>query len=113
MKRFSSLVLIAFMAGAAVACSSTGSKEGGGMQQAGANAGRAVDDTVITTKVKSALIADPVTKAHEISVETYGGTVQLSGFVDNSEQRTRATEVAKGVDGVKNVKNSLQIKNPG
>jgi osmotically-inducible protein OsmY len=111
MKRFSSLVLIALMAGAAAACSSTGSK--GGMEQAGANAGRAVDDTMITTKVKSALIADPVTKAHEISVETYGGTVQLSGFVDNGEQRSRATEVAKGVEGVKNVKNSLQIRSQG
>src|SRR4029453_11499278 len=97
MKGFSSLVLIALMGGALAACSSTESK--GGMEQAGASAGRAVDDTVITTKVKSALIADPVTKAHEIQVETYDGTVQLSGFVDNSEQRSRATEVAKQVSG--------------
>jgi Predicted periplasmic or secreted lipoprotein len=109
MKGFSSLVLIAVMGGAMVACSSTSSKEGS-MEHAGATAGRTVDDSVITTKVKSALIADPVTKAHEISVETYDGTVQLSGFVDNSEQRSRAVEIAKEVPGVKTVKNSLQLR---
>jgi hyperosmotically inducible protein len=107
MKAFSSLVLIAFMSGVA-ACSSSGTK--GDMEQAGASAGRVVDDSVITTKVKSALIADPVTKAHQIEVETYQGTVQLSGFVDNGEQRSRAVEVAKQVSGVKDVKNSLQIR---
>jgi osmotically-inducible protein OsmY len=109
MKGLSSVVLVALMAGTMAACSSNSSKEGS-LEHAGATAGRAVDDSVITTKVKSALIADPVTKAHEISVETNDGTVQLSGFVDNSEQRSRAVEIAKEVPGVKNVKNSLQIK---
>jgi osmotically-inducible protein OsmY len=108
MKAFSSLVLIALMGSAVAACSSSETK--GDVEQAGATAGRVVDDSMITTKVKSALIADPVTKAHEINVETYQGAVQLSGFVDNSEQRSRASEVAKQVSGVKDVKNSLQLR---
>ena len=58
-----------------------------------------------------ALVADPTTKAHQISVETFQGVVQLSGFVDTSEARSRATQVAKGVDGVKTVKNELELRN--
>ena len=59
----------------------------------------------------SALIADPTTKAHQISVETFKGVVQLSGFVDTAEARSRATQVAQQVDGVKSVKNELALRN--
>jgi hyperosmotically inducible protein len=72
--------------------------------------GEYVDDSVLTTKVKAELIADPVTKAHEIKVETYRGVVQLAGFVDNSEQKAQATKVAQSVTGVKEVRNDLEIK---
>jgi osmotically-inducible protein OsmY len=61
--------------------------------------------------VKAALVADPTTKAHQISVETFQGVVQLSGFVDTSEARSRATQVAQGVAGVKDVKNELELRN--
>lgn len=109
MKYVARLVLIAMMGAAAVACSTNGEK-GGPAERTAANAGRVVDDSVITGKVKAALVADPTTKAHEINVETFKGTVQLSGFVDSSEARSRATQVAQQVEGVKNVKNDLELR---
>jgi osmotically-inducible protein OsmY len=60
--------------------------------------------------VKAKLIDDEVTKASQIEVATFQGTVQLSGSVDSEEARTRATELAKDVGGVKDVKNSLQVR---
>ena len=51
------------------------------------SAGEVLDDTIITTKVKAALVQDPVTKAHQISVDTFKGTVKLSGFVDSVAAR--------------------------
>jgi len=112
LKRTSVLILASLIsAGALVGCSST--DERGGMERTAANAGRAVDDSVITGKVKAALVADPTTKAHQIEVETFQGRVQLSGFVESSEARSRAVEIAKNVEGVKDVKNSLQLRNTG
>ena len=72
--------------------------------------GEVIDDSVITGKVKSALIADSTTKAHQINVETKDGVVQLSGFVDNANAKSAATNVAKSVTGVKDVKNELSVK---
>lgn len=74
------------------------------------SAGEYVDDAVITSKVKSKLIEDQALKAFQIDVETFRGDVLLSGFVDNSEQISKAVEVAKSVNGVKAVKNSLIVK---
>lgn len=73
-------------------------------------AGEAVDDAVVTAKVKARLVDDEVTKAYQINVETFKGTVQLSGSVDSEKARSRASELAKNVGGVKGVKNSLQIR---
>jgi osmotically-inducible protein OsmY len=73
-------------------------------------AGEEVDDAVVTAKVKARLVDDAVTKAYQINVETFKGTVQLSGSVDSEEARLRATELAKNVGGVKDVKNSLQVR---
>jgi osmotically-inducible protein OsmY len=73
-------------------------------------AGEYFDDSVLTTKVKAALVEDPVTKAHQIGVETYRGTVQLSGFVDTKEERAKATKVARSITGVTEVRNDLEIK---
>lgn len=109
MKHIARWVLIATMGAAAAACSSNGEREGAAERTA-ANAGRVVDDSVITGKVKAALVADPTTKAHQISVETFHGVVQLSGFVDSSEARSRARQVAQQVDGVKDVKNDLELR---
>ena len=108
MKHIARWVLILTMGAAAAACSSNG--ERGEMESAGSNAGRVVDDSVITGKVKAALVADPTTKAHQISVETFKGVVQLSGFVDSSEARSRASQVAEAVEGVKDVKNDLELR---
>jgi osmotically-inducible protein OsmY len=74
------------------------------------SAGEVVDDGVVTAKLKAKLIEDPVTKAYQINVDTFKGTVQLSGFVDSSDARSRATQLAKETDGVKDVKNSLQVR---
>jgi hyperosmotically inducible protein len=71
--------------------------------------GEVIDDSVLTSKVKMALVEDPVTKARQINVETYRGIVQLGGFVDNADQKAQATRVAREVPGVKEVRNDLQI----
>ena len=72
--------------------------------------GQFVDDTVITTKVKSALLGDEAVKSFAISVETLKGVVQLSGFVDTAAQKAAAAHAATTVPGVRDVKNSLIVK---
>jgi len=72
--------------------------------------GQYVDDTTITTKVKSALLGDDAVKSFEIKVETVKGVVQLSGFVDTSDQKSAAEKDASAVSGVKNVQNNLIVK---
>jgi len=72
--------------------------------------GEYVDDSVITTKVKSLLAADDFLKSFQISVETYKGTVQLSGFVSSQQAVDKAVQITRGVGGVKSVKNSLIVK---
>ena len=99
------LLLAALMnvmaAAALVGCSSMPTQE---------SAGQAVDDGVVTAKVKAALVADPVTKAHQINVETFKGTVQLSGFVETDEARTRALQLARDVEGVRKVKDAMEVR---
>ena len=72
--------------------------------------GQYVDDTVITTKVKSALLGDDAVKSFAVSVETVKGVVQLSGFVDTSDQKSAAGKDASAVPNVKDVKNDLIVK---
>ncbi len=74
------------------------------------SAGETIDDSTVTTKVKAALTDDEVTKAREIKVESYRGVVQLSGFVNTNEEKARATEVAKAVGGVKEVRNDIEVQ---
>lgn len=69
-----------------------------------------VDDSVITAKVKTALVKDLRLKGLKVSVETYQGTVLLSGFVNDGEQARRAAEIAAGITGVAAVRNSLVVK---
>jgi osmotically-inducible protein OsmY len=94
---FALMILIA----ALVACASTSKREG---------AGEYVEDSVITTKVKSLLAKDDFLKSFQIGVETYKGTVQLSGFVDSQKTIDKAGEIASSVKGVKSVKNNLNLK---
>ncbi|HET8882722.1 MAG TPA: BON domain-containing protein [Solimonas sp.] len=73
-------------------------------------AGQYVSDSAITAKVKTALLAEKGLKSTDISVETQNGVVQLSGFVVSSAQTDQAVDVAKHVNGVKDVKNDLRQK---
>lgn len=72
--------------------------------------GTEMDDGVVTTKVKSALLADPDVKSFDLKVETNKGEVMLSGFVDNQAQMDRAIQVASGVQGVRAVSNKMSLK---
>jgi len=86
-----------------IACSSTRTQQ---------SAGEVIDDSVLTSKVKLALVEDPVTKAGQINVETFRGVVQLGGFVDNAQAKEQATKVARSVTGVKEVRNDLRVSTP-
>lgn len=72
--------------------------------------GVAVADTAISAKVKAALLGDPDVKGTDVAVETFRGTVQLSGFVDTPDSARRAADLARRVDGVREVRNSLVVK---
>lgn len=94
---FASVALLAVTLG----CASTTKQEG---------TGQYVDDAVITTKVKAAMLEDPVTKVLQVNVETFKGVVQLSGFVESQAVASRAVEVTRGVAGVTSVKNDMRIR---
>ena len=94
---FASILLMA----TALGCASTAKTEG---------TGEYVDDTVITTKVKTAIYNEPTLKSAEINVETFKGVVQLSGFVSSRDAEAKAVAAAKTVGGVKSVKNDMRLK---
>lgn len=94
---FLSIILLTIFLG----CAGTPKKEG---------TGEYLDDTVITTKVKTAILAEPTLKSSEINVETFKGIVQLSGFVESPTDINKAVEVARKVEGVKSVKNDMRAK---
>lgn len=97
-KRFSAFLLIALLVSA---CAGTAKKE---------STGEYFDDSLITTKVKTAILNEPSLKVTQISVETYKGVVQLSGFVDSADAARKAVEVARAVKGVSDVKNDTRIR---
>ena len=72
--------------------------------------GQFVDDSAITAKVKKALLTDDSVRSFEITVTTFKGVVQLSGFVDTADQRAAAFRDASAVSGVIEVKDSLVLK---
>lgn len=74
------------------------------------SAGQFIDDNVLTAKIKTALGRDPVVKAHEVNIDVRKGVVQLAGFVDTAEQKSRAAELAREVEGVDRVDNQLEVK---
>ena len=91
------LLALAVIAG----CASTRTQE---------SSGQYVDSSVITAKVKAAIYDDPTLKVYDINVETFKDVVQLSGFVNSAEIRSRAGVVAGRVSGVQSVKNDLVVK---
>lgn len=80
------------------------------LKEGSATVGNKIDDSIVTTKVKSALLANSNIKSSDISVVTYKGEVQLSGFVDDETQIERAVATARTVEGVKNVVNKIIVK---
>jgi len=104
MKQFTNYLSAAFLAltlVTAVGCASSAKQEG---------TGEYVDDSVITSKVKAAILNEPTLKVAEINVETFKGTVQLSGFVSSQAAANKAVEITRSVSGVKAVKNDMRIK---
>jgi osmotically-inducible protein OsmY len=99
--KYLSAVILAFALTSVVGCASTQKQEG---------TGEYIDDSVITTKVKAAILGEPSLKSAEINVETFKGAVQLSGFVTSQAAASRAVEVTRGVAGVKAVKNDMRVK---
>ena len=100
LKTLTALVATTMLLGT-LGCASTRTHEGTGQYD---------DDSVITTKVKSAILGEPGLKVSEINVETFKGIVQLSGFVSTRTDIDRAIKLAHNVDGVKSVKNDMQLK---
>ena len=104
MNKFSKYLSALFLAvtlATVVGCASTSKQEG---------TGEYVDDSVITTKVKAAILGEPSLKVAEINVETFKGVVQLSGFVTSTALANKAVEIAGKVSGVKSVKNDMRVK---
>jgi osmotically-inducible protein OsmY len=99
--KYLSALFMAVMLITAVGCASTSKQEG---------TGEYVDDSVITTKVKAAILNEPNLKSAEINVETFKGVVQLSGFVSSQAAANKAVEVARSVSGVKSVRNDIRMK---
>ena len=94
-------LLTAVALATAAGCASTRTQE---------STGQYVDDSVITTRVKTAIFNDPSLKSAEINVETFKGRVQLSGFVSSRAAIDQAVSVAQGVGGVTGVKNDMRLK---
>ena len=100
LKTISTLIL-AVMLATVLGCASTSKQE---------STGEYLDDSVITTKVKTAVFNEPSLKSAEINVETFKGVVQLSGFVSTEADIKKAVEVARSVKGVTSVKNDMRVK---
>jgi len=99
--RFFSAFFLTLTLLTAAGCASTQKTEG---------TGEYFDDSVLTSKVKAAILNEPTLSSAEINVETFKGVVQLSGFVSSRNEIKRAIEIARGINGVKSVKNDMQLK---
>ena len=99
--KYLSALFLAFAVVSFVGCASTSKQE---------STGQYMDDSVITTKVKTAIFNEPDLKSAEINVETFKGVVQLSGFVSSQAAVNKAVQVTRTVAGVKSVKNDMRVK---
>src|SRR5215213_9786024 len=99
--RRASLGLTAFALTVTMGCAATRTQE---------STGQYIDDTALTTKVKTAIFNEPTLKSAEINVETFKGNVQLSGFVTSQGAIDKAVTVSQGVGGVQSVKNDMRLK---
>src|SRR5512145_3192433 len=101
MGKYLSALFLAASLVTVVGCASTAKTEG---------TDEYLDDSVITTKVKAAMLNEPSLKVAEINVETFKGIVQLSGFVSSQTAINKAIDLTRRVSGVKSVKNDMRIK---
>ena len=101
LRLFFTVLLLSFSLFGLAACSVTSGQK---------SPGEFVDDSLITTQVKAAFVRDSEIRAFEINVETYKGVVQLSGFVSSSNSANRAVQLARQVNGVKAVRNDMQVR---
>ncbi|GAB2879743.1 BON domain-containing protein [Uliginosibacterium flavum] len=99
--KYLSALFLAVTLTSVIGCASTTKQE---------STGEYFDDSFITTKVKTAIVQESTLKSSEINVETFKGTVQLSGFVSSTTAANKAVEVTRAVKGVKAVKNDMRIK---
>lgn len=106
--RWLSLALAGAMTVFMVGCEEP--RVGGGEAPPATSLGTEVDDTVLTTQVKAALLADPDVKSFDFKVETRKGDVQLSGFVDSQAQVDRALEITRAVPGIGAIENNVSLK---
>lgn len=104
MRNAKSTFAAALVAAMIAACGSTPTRE---------STGEYIDDAAITTKVKAAFVEDKQVKALDVKVDTFKGTVQLSGFADSDAEIRRAVQIASTVVGVKSVRNDIQLKPVG
>ena len=104
-KRVFQMLLSAALLSFVLGCAGTGHKETNKE-----TTGEYVDDSWITSKVKAAFVKDKTLKASEINVETFKGTVQLSGFVSDPGDVNHAADVARDIKGVTSVKNDIRVK---
>jgi len=94
-------LLGALMLAATVGCASTSTAD---------STGEYIDDTALTANVKAAMVNQPELNASDINVETYQGTVQLSGFVSSQADIDKAVAAARSINGVKSVTNDMRVK---
>lgn len=99
--RFMTILACLILVTTFTGCASTSNKE---------STGQYIDNSVITSKVKTAIFNEPTLKSLQINVDSFKGEVQLSGFVDSAENVKKAGEVARGIEGVVSVKNDLVVK---
>ena len=96
-----SVLLLALTCVSVIGCAGSPTQE---------STGEYVSDSWITTKVKAALVDDPQVKATEVNVETFKGTVQLSGFVSSTAAMNQAVYLTRNIKGVTSVSNQMRIK---
>jgi osmotically-inducible protein OsmY len=95
------IMLCTLLLASLVSCAATSTKQ---------STGQFVDDSAITAKVKAAIFDEDSLKSLQITVVTFKGTVQLSGFVDSPQSVNKAGQIARNVEGVRAVKNDLVVK---
>lgn len=99
--RLTRLAMTGMIAAVLAACAGSPTRE---------STGEYIDDTLITSKVKAKLVESSDVSAAAVNVETFKGIVQLSGFASSTSERVKAEELARGVEGVKQVKNDIRLK---